>query len=155
LSETTGVRGDAKLVGKLLKAEANRRARDDEWTALHQTVKREDEALINLLLEWSDIDTTSNPSATPLHLAIIHGQEAKVRLLFEKGTGSQIIDESYDKNALDLAIHFGNREIIQLRSKSKGSLFADYFRRADQTFATEASLPDEGKRNSTSFSEFR
>jgi ankyrin repeat protein len=85
--DLAATRGHDEVVGLLLKAEADVRAKDDyNWTALHRAANAGHEKVLILLLEADAVvDGRNDCGVTALHLAAKNGHIAVVEQLIEKG----------------------------------------------------------------------
>jgi ankyrin repeat protein len=59
---------------------------------------------------WSHWDA----EVTPLHLAVLGGHAAIVRLLLEAGADPRIRDSKHESDAIGWAEHFGQSEIVRM-----------------------------------------
>lgn len=65
------------------------------WTALHFAAERENESLVQLLLEkGADISAAGENGSTVLHMRAAGVDESLVRLLLEKGANTSALDQS-------------------------------------------------------------
>ena len=82
---------------------------------LHDAVRSGDVATIHQELEaGADVESTDYFLGTPLHVAVVEGKPAMVRLLIDKGARVDALSEVEGRTALHLAAELGDVDMLAL-----------------------------------------
>uniref|UniRef100_A0A0G4HP08 Uncharacterized protein n=1 Tax=Chromera velia CCMP2878 TaxID=1169474 RepID=A0A0G4HP08_9ALVE len=120
------VGGRLNIVKCLVEAGADVNVEETELkrTALHIFSEHGDWDMVKLLLrKGAAVDATDRHGQTPLHRAVLNGQQSILELLLEYGADVNVKDVNANGSpgmtALELAIHIGEREMVTLLQPSE------------------------------------